>query len=180
MSGTTARQQSGATAVLAAFACAPCTPPAEHADHLARALLDTVGCALAGTSSPANVLLERWCARERTTGTSTVWTTGEGRSPAQAALLNGTAAHALDWDDVSPGGLLHASTVLLPALLAEAEECKAGGPALVRAHDVGSAAFRAVAQALPRAVHYRRGWHTTSTVGRIAAVAALAQPARPR
>ena len=105
---------------------------------------------------------------------STVWTTGERRSPAQAALLNGTAAHALDWDDVSPGRLAACEHRAAPALLAEAEESNAGGPALVRAHDVGSAAFRAVAQALPRAAHYRRGWHTTSTVGRIAAVAALA------
>ena len=64
---------------------------------------------------------------------------------------------------------------MLPALLAQAEELDVDGSALVAAHDVGAAVFRGVAQALPAAEHYRRrGWHTTSTVGRLAAVAALA------
>ncbi len=148
--------------------------PSGHAEHFARALVDTVGCAVAATPSDLNALLRRWCARERTTGRSTVWTTGERVSAAQAALLNGTAGHALDWDDVSPGSMMHPSVVLIPALLAEAEAAGASGPALTEAHDVGAAVFRAVTQALPRSVHYGRGWHTTSTVGRVAAVAALA------
>jgi 2-methylcitrate dehydratase PrpD len=165
---------SGTTADLAVFACTRHPVPAAHAQHLARALVDTVGCALAATPSDLNALLRSWCERERTTGRSTVWTTGAQVSAAQAALLNGTAGHALDWDDVSPGGVLHPSVVLLPALLAEAEATGASGPALTQAHDVGAAVFRAVTQALPRSVHYGRGWHTTSTVGRVATVAALA------
>jgi 2-methylcitrate dehydratase PrpD len=163
----------GATAELAAFACSSAPAEQRHPD-LARVLLDTVGCAVAGKGSPPEALLRRWCMRERTTGRSTVWTTGEQVSASQAALLNGTAGHALDWDDVSPGSVLHPSTVLLPALVAQAEELGEGGPALAEAYDVGAAVFRAVTQALPRLEHYRRGWHTTSTVGRLAAVAALA------
>lgn len=163
----------GATAELAAFACS--SAPAEHRHpELARVILDTVGCAVAGKGLPAEALLRRWCMRERTTGRSTVWTTGEQVAASQAALLNGTAGHALDWDDVSPGSVMHPSTVLLPALLAQGEELAAGGPALAEAYDVGAAVFRAVTQALPGLDHYRRGWHTTSTVGRLAAVAALA------
>jgi 2-methylcitrate dehydratase PrpD len=165
---------SGATADLAAFACARHPVPPGHAEQFARALVDTVGCAIAATPTDLNALLRTWCARELTTGRSTVWTTGERVSAAQAALLNGTAGHALDWDDVSPGSVMHPSVVLIPALIAEAEATGAGGPALTEAHDVGAAAFRAITQALPRAVHYDRGWHTTSTVGRLAAVAALA------
>jgi 2-methylcitrate dehydratase PrpD len=165
---------SEATADLADFACAQRPAVPGHAGHFARALLDTVGCALAATPSDLGALLRSWCERERTTGRSTVWATGEQVSAAQAALLNGTAGHALDWDDVSPGSVMHPSVVLIPALMAEAGATGAGGPALIEAHDVGAAVFRAVTQALPRAVHYGRGWHTTSTVGRVAAVAALA------
>ena len=55
-----------------------------------------------------------------------MWTSGQSVSAAKAALLNGTAGHALDWDDVSPGGVLHPGVVLIPALVAEAEAIGAG------------------------------------------------------
>jgi 2-methylcitrate dehydratase PrpD len=165
---------SEATREIARFACTAHEPPAAHAGHVARALLDTLGCALAATGTPTEQILRRWHAREAGAGGATVWTSGEPAAPSQAAFLNATAAHILDWDDVSPGGVMHTSIVLLPALLAAAEETPVDGPALVAAHDVGAAVFRAVTQALPRRVHYERGWHTTSTVGRLAAVAALA------
>ncbi|MGZ4399888.1 MAG: MmgE/PrpD family protein, partial [Gaiellaceae bacterium] len=86
----------GATAELAAFACSS-APAEQRHPELARVLLDTVGCAVAAKGSPPEALLRRWCMRERTTGRSTVWTTGEQVSASQAALLNGTAGHALDW-----------------------------------------------------------------------------------
>lgn len=168
------RVSRGATADIAAFACAIAPTPAGHSGHVARALLDTMASGLAATRTDPDTLLRRWVEREGGTGRSTVWTSGQPASAAQAALLNATAAHALDWDDVSPGSAMHPSAVLFPALLAIADDGGADGPAIVSAHDVGAAVFRAVAQALPRAEHYRRGWHTTSTVGRLAAVAALA------
>lgn len=165
--------QRGATAAIAAFACRRREPPVEHRAALARAVIDTVGCALAGHASLTVASLERWARTEPAAGPSTVWTTGERTTPSRAALLNGTAAHALDWDDVAPTLVLHPSTVLLPALLAVAEEIGASGRDVLEAHDVGSAVFRAVAEALPWQYHYEQGWHSTATVGRIAATAAL-------
>lgn len=167
----------GATEAVAAFACGV-NPGAEgalpvHGDEVSRALLDTVGSALAGAGSSPDSLLRQWCDREGSVGKSIVWTSGASVSAATAALCNGTAAHALDWDDVSPGSAMHPSAVLLPALVAVAEEQGSSGAALVRAYDVGAAVFRAITQALPRATHYERGWHTTATVGRLAAVSAL-------
>ncbi len=162
-----------ASAALAAFACAP-TPPSRHAPQVARALTDTLGCAIAATGIPAEALLRQWAGvGAGGLGRATVWTTGELTAPAQAALLNGTAAHALDWDDVTPGHALHPSAVLLPALLAAGEHTKASGARLLAAYDVGAAAFRALTRALAYRAHYGRGWHTTATVGRLAAVAAL-------
>jgi 2-methylcitrate dehydratase PrpD len=164
----------GATADLAAFASGRGEAAGGRTVELGRGLVDTVGCALAGRDSAPEALVRQWVAREGTVGRSTIWTTGEQVSASQAALVNGTAAHALDWDDVSPRGAFHPSVVLLPALVAYAEEAGAGGPDLASAYDVGAAVFRAVAHVLPRAEHYRRGWHTTATVGRLAAVAGLA------
>lgn len=163
-----------ATAALAAFACAKTPAPVGDGRHVARALLDTVGGAMAASDAPPDRLLRAWIAKEGGAGNCAVWTSGRDASAVAAALVNGTAAHALDWDDVSPGSAMHPSAVLIPALMAYADGSEVSGRALVAAYGIGAAAFRAVAQALPRLEHYRRGWHTTSTVGRLAAVAALA------
>ena len=163
----------GATEVLASFALSSHEPANEHREALARALLDTVGVALAGHDSAAVQILDRWSRGERASGSATIWTSGERTTPAQAALVNGTAGHALDWDDVAPNMVLHPSTVLLPALVAVAEQTGASGRQLLEAHEVGAAVFRAVTEVLPGPLHYERGWHSTATVGRIATTAAL-------
>ncbi|MFC4003847.1 MmgE/PrpD family protein [Prauserella oleivorans] len=162
------------TEAVAAFIAGTRSPQPGHETALSRAILDTVGSALAGMGTAPDRILRQWITSEGSTGRSTVWTSGQRVSAATAALCNGTSGHALDWDDVSPGSAMHPSTVLLPALLAVSEERGTSGSDLVRAHDVGAAVFRGLTQALPRAVHYGRGWHTTATVGRLAAVAAVA------
>ncbi|OWY79912.1 MmgE/PrpD family protein [Rhodococcus sp. BUPNP1] len=165
----------GLTSVLAAFAAGDETARDEHEDLLGRILVDTVGSALASAHEPAERILQNWAAAEGTSGRATVWTTGRTASAATAALLNGTAGHQLDYDDISPSMPIHPSTVIVPALLAVAEQRGTDTRRLVQAYDVGAAVFRAVADLLPQHVHYARGWHTTSTVGRLAAVAAVAR-----
>jgi 2-methylcitrate dehydratase PrpD len=162
-----------ATGALARFAVHADALP-EHA-AVVTALVDTVGVAVAGTGTDASALLTAWADTEPTTGPAAVWGRGTFRAPAQAALLNGTAAHALDWDDASPSMAMHPSAVLFPALLAQAAVTRADGATLVAAYGVGAAAFRAVSQTFPLAEHNRRGWHNTATTGRIAACAALAR-----
>lgn len=174
MAGSSRLAAAGATSAVAAFACTGPTSPASHRSHLARALVDTLASALAGAGSEPEALLRRYVAKEAGSGPCTVWTSGNAVPPSQAALLNGTAAHALDWDDVSPGAAMHPSAVLIPALAAVGEVTGADGATVTAAYDVGAAVFRAVAAALPRLAHYRRGWHTTATVGRLAGVAGLA------
>jgi len=163
----------GLTSVLAAFAAGDETARGEHEDLLGRILVDTVASAVASAHEPAERILQNWAAGEGTSGRATVWTTGRTASAATAALLNGTAGHQLDYDDISPSMPIHPSTVLIPALFAVAEQRGLGTGRLLQAYDIGAAVFRAVADLLPQHVHYARGWHTTSTVGRLAAVAAL-------
>lgn len=176
--------ESGVTETLARFACCWATGP--HAGEpggsattgaTATALADTVAVAVAGGATPAVRALVAWLdGEEPAPGPAAHWGAARTRATSQAALLNGTAAHALDWDDASPLLPMHAGAVLFPALLAQAARRPgASGHDLVAAYAVGNAAFRAVAEILPDAVHYGRGWHTTSTVGRLAAVAAVAR-----
>ena len=170
---TDAATDIGVTQVLAAFAAEGAQADADHADAVTRALVDTVAVSLAAAGEEGDRILSAWVERESSVGSSTAWTSGARMSAASAALVNGTAAHLLDYDDISPSMPLHPSAVLIPALVAIAESRGATPERFTDAYDVGAAAFRAVAEVLPQHVHYARGWHTTATVGRLAAVAAL-------
>lgn len=169
----------GATGVLARFIT---ERPAGTACETATvtALIDTVAVAVAGCAADAAKTVTQWLdEEERTPGPAAVWGAGEFRSPASAALVNGTAAHALDWDDAVPSMAMHPAAVLFPALLAQAARWPgASGAELLAAYDTGNAVLRAVTELAPDAVHYGRGWHTTATVGRLAATAAAARLAR--
>ncbi|MGH7092884.1 MAG: MmgE/PrpD family protein, partial [Stellaceae bacterium] len=85
--------------------------------------------------------------------------------------INGTAAHALDYDDVAVRG--HPSTVLVPAILAEGETLGATGEAMIAAYVAGYEAWAEVANRDP-GHHHRKGWHPTGIFGAIAAAAACA------
>ena len=91
-----------------------------------------------------------------------------------AALVNGTAAHALDFDDNYHPLAGHATAVLAPALLALAEERDAGGAAMLDAYIVGLEVLGFIGNGV-NLVHYERGWHSTSTVGAMGAAAACAR-----
>lgn len=92
----------------------------------------------------------------------------------QAALVNGAASHALDYDDVSMtmgGG--HPTVAVLPAVLALAEANGADGAALIGAFVAGYETLCRVG-ALVAPGHYARGFHATATVGSFGAAAACA------
>ena len=102
--------------------------------------------------------------RRRTCGLAAPW----------AALVNGTAAHALDFDDNFDPAKAHASAVLVPAILALAEQEGASGRACLDAYIAGLQILGRVGQGVNPA-HRNRGWHATATVGAIGAAAACAR-----
>ena len=153
---------------LAAFA-ASAAPPAAARPIAARAFLDTVGVALAGAIEPAARSVQRVVGGDGA-GTATVLGTPMQATPANAALANGTAAHALDYDDMCFVSLAHPSAPLVPAALAAGEVAAASGAALIDAYIVGFELEGRLGRAMnPR--HYQRGWHCTSTLGTIGAAA---------
>lgn len=179
MSVVSSTPQTGATAQLVAFVCDRDRRPDPATRAALRGLVvDTVGVAVAGLTTPAATLLRDWVEEQTPTGaaapadTAVVWGTTSRLGTADAALVNGTAAHALDWDDAAPSMAMHPAAVLLPTLFALAAHRPVTGAELDAAYSVGSAVFRAVSEILPHSVHYGRGWHNTSTTGRLAATAA--------
>jgi 2-methylcitrate dehydratase PrpD len=104
-------------------------------------------------------------------GESGVLAAGFATSPVDAALANGTLAHALDFDDINWRLHGHPSAALLPAVLALAETTGASGRDALLAYALGFEVECKVGRAVGLK-HYERGWHGTSTCGVFAAAAA--------
>lgn len=166
----------GATYAVASFAAKAAARGAgsSRTDAVLMALVDTAAVAVAGCGTPAVGALLSLLEAEPAPGECSIWGSDLRVGPSTAALVNGTAAHALDWDDASPTMPMHPGAVLLPALVARAGLTPVTTDRFVSAYAVGSAVFRAVSEVLPLEVHYGRGWHNTSTTGRLAATAAVA------
>ena len=137
------------------------------------AMIDIVGCMMAGADDDAT---QRAIAAVADIGRGPAHAVGSGaRLPApQAALANGTAAHALDFDDNYHPLAGHATAVLAPALLALGEERHATGLQVLDAYIAGLEAMSVIGLGVNLA-HYERGWHTTSTIGGMGAAAAAAR-----
>ncbi len=162
----------GVLAPIAAFV-AQCEPPAAARRRAAAAVLDTVGVMLAGASEPAARIVQAVAAAEGA-GTCVIAGTRLRTSASSAALANGTAAHALDFDDMCFVSLAHPSAPLVAAALAAAEAVGASGAALLDGYVVGFELEGRLGRVMNPA-HYERGWHCTSTIGTVGAAAAAAR-----
>ena len=122
-----------------------------------------------GTRAPARSLI----AHRRGAEEATVIGTPLRVAVEDAAFANGTAAHALDYDDLNQSLSGHPSAPILPAALAVAERAGADGAALLTAFVVGVEIEAKLGRALNPAL-YETGWHATATLGVFGAAAATA------
>ena len=97
----------------------------------------------------------------------------ECTSASWAAFVNGTAGHALDYDDVDFVMLGHPSVTLVPALIALAEERRIGGAKVLEAYTLGFELLHVLGRAVNPG-HYRRGFHATATLGSVGVAGACA------
>jgi len=145
--------------------------PARAVEVAQSAILDGLACAIAGRDEPVADRLRGWARAQAGSGAATLWGSGERVPAGLAALVNGAAAHALDFDDVSWAMNGHPTVPLLPAALAAAEVANASGAELLRAFVAGFEIEARIGQMLGRP-HYERGWHATATAGVFGAAAA--------
>jgi len=158
---------------LARFAIDADVPAAARA-VAARAFLDTAGVTLAGSAEPVARIVQGLAAEEGGHPCCQVLGTPVRTGAALAALANGAAAHALDYDDMCFVSLAHPSAVLVPAALAAGELAGASGAAVLDAYVVGFEVECALGRVMnPR--HYTQGWHATATLGTLGAAAAAAR-----
>jgi 2-methylcitrate dehydratase PrpD len=131
---TAVTRETGVTRELAAFvrqAPAGCASP-RATEVVKQALLDLFGVIVAGSGEEAGRLALRYARSQGAAGPAAVLGGGARLAPSLAALVNGTAGHALDYDDIGLGAG-HISVAIAPAVFAVAEQVEADGQALIDA-----------------------------------------------
>jgi 2-methylcitrate dehydratase PrpD len=166
----------GATQALAEFVANTkfADIPSDVIDNAKLMLLDTLGVTLAAARDPGCKLIAQWARDQESAARATAIGQGFRTAPLLAALVNGHASHALDYDDSG-----HYSTQTLPAALALGEPARLSGARLLNAYVLGrevcwrlDRAFDAGREKLTGPTY--RGWHHTGTNGSLGAAAAAA------
>jgi 2-methylcitrate dehydratase PrpD len=147
--------------------------PADVREAIKTAFADTIGVAVAGSMEPAAQIVKSIVSP----GSVEATLLGrKGRASAiDAAWINGTAAHALDYDDISQRAIGHVSSALVPAILAEAEVVGASGRQMLTAYAAG---YETIADLVLRDADldkfHIKGWQPTGVFGAVACAAACA------
>lgn len=146
--------------------------PPEVENNARLHFLDALGVGLAA----ARVGPVRHLASEGTsgnaTGPCTVLGSTRGYSASEAALINGTLIHSIEFDDTHTGSVMHGSSVLVPAVLAAAQESGADGKTMLNAFVAGWETIIRMGLAAPGAFQ-NNGFQGTSIAGTIAGAVAV-------
>ena len=137
-------------------------------------VLDYLGVALAGAQDPLVRILLNETAEAGGSPQASIIGHSERLPALSAALVNGAAAHALDYDDVNMAMPGHPSVAILPGLLAVAELKGSSGPEFITAFVAGYETACRIGAAL-RPGHYNLGFHSTGTIGSFGAAAACSR-----
>ena len=148
--------------------------PAAVVTSCADTIIDTYGLAFAARRSGyVTALLESWPGD----GPCTVIGSQHTRDAGTAAMINGTAAHGEDFDNTFEGCPVHPGSVIVPAVLAIAEEQRLGGSDALRGIAVGQELMCRLGLAVQKGVH-AAGFHPTAVIGAMGATAAVATATR--
>jgi 2-methylcitrate dehydratase PrpD len=145
----------------------PLAPEVVH--HAKRAVIDLMAAALPGAIVPPATALEAALGEELDRGAARLLL-GRAATVRAAALINGTAAHTAELDDIFRDGIYHPGAPTIPAALALAQAGGASGMDFLRAVIAGYEVSTRIGRAMGRA-HYRY-WHNTGTIGVFGACAA--------
>lgn len=147
--------------------------PQEAVAAAKKAMLDTLGVTFAGSAEPAGKIITGFVKRNGSRPVCGVIGGKLRTSAPDAALANGTMAHALDYDDTGAGCQGHPSVPLMPAVLALGEELGAPGKEVITAYVLGAEIWSRVSGQMP--MLHLKGWHPTAVFGTLGAAAAAAK-----
>jgi len=145
--------------------------PDDLLERTKQCLLDWFAVTVAGAQEELTDILVREAIEDGATGKASLVGRSETTLPSTAALINGAASHALDYDDVNFAMHGHPTVTVVPALLALGEQRQASGRLFVESFVAGYETAGRIGR-LVEPSHYDRGFHATATVGSFSATAA--------
>src|SRR6185295_13586352 len=145
--------------------------PDDLVERTKQCLLDWFAVTVAGAQDELTNILIREAMDDGATGKSSLVGRSEKTLPSTAALINGAASHALDYDDVNFAMHGHPTVTVVPALLALGEQKKLSGRLFVESFVAGYETAARIGL-LVDPTHYTKGFHATATVGSFSATAA--------
>ncbi len=148
--------------------------PDETRSWARQCVLDYVACGIAGASDELTTILLAELREQGGRETASIFGVSDRLPAASAALINGAASHALDFDDVNLAMPGHPSVAILPALLALAEELGSSGQDVLTAFVAGYELQCRVGRVLAPGHYDVLGFHATATIGSFGASAACA------
>lgn len=147
--------------------------PLSAVEAAKKCITDFVAIALQGSRADSSKVLREVMMDGTGKNESTILGTGKKSAAPVAALINGTAAHAVEMDDFHREAAVHPGVVVIPAALAVAEELGKSGKDLLFAVIVGYEAMIRIGKA-SAGTPYERGFHPTSIFGAFGAAMAAA------
>lgn len=148
--------------------------PQETHRYVKLCLLDWIGVTLGGSREPVSDILLDFINVMGGEKHASILGKGIKTNLLLAALVNGTMSHALDFDDTLKDSGTHPTVCLAPAVISVGEYKKSSGKDLITAFIIGFETAARIGRAI-WADQYKKGWHTTSTIGRFGAAAGAAK-----
>ena len=145
--------------------------PDDLVERTKQCLLDWFAVTVCGAQDELTDILVREALEDGAIGSASLVGRSEKTLPSAAALINGAASHALDYDDVNFAMGGHPTVTVVPALLALGEQIKAPGRLFIESFIAGYETSGRVGT-LVAPSHYLKGFHVTGTVGSFSATAA--------
>ena len=145
--------------------------PAVAVERMKDCVLDSIGCCLHGVTLPWTRKVQEMVLAEGATPVASIFGGGGKTSVSQAVLVNGTAGHAFELDDIHKESIVHPGSLALPVAIALAESAgKVSGrdliTAMVAGYEVGTRVGNAATMSL-----FLRGFHPQGTSGAFVAAA---------
>ena len=139
------------------------------------AIMDCLGCALAGSREPLADILSEFVQANGGGASASVIGRGFKTTAADAAQVNGAISHALDYDDIIRALKGHPTAVLMPPALALAESQGATGLEMLMAYMLGFEVACSIGEAMSPEYYDELGWHPTGPVGALGAAVAASR-----
>ncbi|HZP97928.1 MAG TPA: MmgE/PrpD family protein [Reyranella sp.] len=145
--------------------------PDDLIERTKQCLLDWFAVTIPGAQEELTDILVKEALDDGAVGQASLVGRREKVLPSTAALINGSASHALDYDDVNFSMHGHPTVTVVPALLALGEQKKVSGRLFIESFVAGYETAGRIGL-LVEPTHYAKGFHATATVGSFSATAA--------